>query len=639
MRTRRRLPLAAPAVAAALLLLATLDDRHVGRAPDERQVIRTAVALAETGQIGQARARDFTFTAPDGRSVSRFGMGMSLVEVPAALAAPWVERWRGPGTSQPLFLLPSVLLVLIAAVAAGRAARWLGAGPAGQRAAVILTAVGSPLGAYASTAFSEPLQAAALAVAFAAGVASAGAADGRRAVWLAAGAGAAAGMAVLAKSSLILPALAVLVPLAWSGGPRRSWRRVVAAATGAAPGLAVWAWFEIVRFGTVFGSYPGERFNHPVFDGLWRLAVGPNAGLLWFFPALGAAVWGGVLGWRSRDRHRRTVTGAPLLAFVVLWLMAAGWWAWHGVWGWGPRLLVPAVPLLSAVAAPVLSAWRAPWRYALISLSIALNLPGLLQHAVPVAAYTSNVTWPAVGREQADAVAAYARRQEPDGTWRISPDHVLSTVPSASPFLVFPWFAWAQCCAADAGAALAAPPWAAARPDLVPAERPLSAAARLALTGPPRARFWGRGFQATPDDAVYAAVYDDALTDQVIRLQQERRVADALALARDLVGLAPTGSNDALVLECHRLGGDRQAAWEYLHSLPMARRRYPAINVVLALFERDAGSAESARQLLGSVAAQFGPDAPLQRALSAPLATWPPDLPSMLAPPVFAAGQ
>ncbi len=55
------------AVLAVLLVLALLgDDRHVGLIADGRQMIRTAVALAETGEIGQATGRDFTLDRPGG---------------------------------------------------------------------------------------------------------------------------------------------------------------------------------------------------------------------------------------------------------------------------------------------------------------------------------------------------------------------------------------------------------------------------------------------------------------------------------------------------------------------------------------------------------------------------------------------
>ena len=164
---RRRVDwaLAGPVLGCLLLLALVGDDRHVGLIADGRQMIRTAVALVETGGIGQASGRDFTLDRPGGDAVSRFGMATSLLQVPAAWLAPRVEASRGAGSSQALFLLVPWLAVGLAAAAAGALARRLGGGPPEVAAAVLLASVASPLGSYALLEFSEPVQAAALALA------------------------------------------------------------------------------------------------------------------------------------------------------------------------------------------------------------------------------------------------------------------------------------------------------------------------------------------------------------------------------------------------------------------------------------------------------------------------------------------
>ncbi len=544
----RARPLFLPLALVTLVLVTTIDDRHVGRAADERQLIWTAVALAETGQLSQALEHDFTYLSPDGRAVSRFGIGMSLLEVPAAWLAPAVEGVMGAGSSQPLFLVAPMILVLAAAAFAGRAARALGANVAGQMTAVILVGLGSPFGTYAAAAFSEPLQGAALVAAYALALTSAAAADEAAAKRRACAAGFAVSWALLAKSSMIVVAPVMLLPLLSTGSMSERMRRASVALLGFVPGLALWVWVELLRFGRLFGSYPGEAMNHPVWDGIWRLVVGPNLGFIWFFPALTLAVWASAhrlmpRGWKDIGQIAPIIVGPAMLL-----VLAAGWWAWHGVWGWGPRLLVPAVPVLAAGAATVLQGWSRPLRGAFVAVSILFNAPGFLQHHVPVAAYISNLAWPAVPEKVAQSLASYARRIDADGAFRISPDHVLATVPQASQFIVFPWFFWANCCAAAGpAAALATPPWQAVRPDLIPVQSPMSEALLRAITGHPRARFWGRGFYPSANDARYAAVYDEALADQILRLQQLGDGASALALAEKLVRLAPFGSNDALV--------------------------------------------------------------------------------------------
>jgi len=65
------------------------------------------------------------------------------------------------------------------------------------------------------------------------------------------------------------------------------------------------------------------------------------------------------------------------------------WWAWHGGWSWGPRFLVPLLPL-SCLPLGLLPARRG-WRAALIvalALGAAVNALGVLTD--PVAPYTKH---------------------------------------------------------------------------------------------------------------------------------------------------------------------------------------------------------------------------------------------------------
>ena len=56
---------------------------------------------------------------------------------------------------------------------------------------------------------------------------------------------------------------------------------------------------------------------------------------------------------------------------------------------------------------------------------------------------------------------------------------------------------------------------------------------------------------------------------------------------------------------------------DWLTHLPLERRQHPAINIVLALWDRDEGKEEEARALLQSSAPSY-PGAPLQRAVGPP---------------------
>ncbi len=624
----------------AVALLLTMDDRYAGAIADGRQMTWTAIAIVETGEIGQARGRDFTWPRAQGDAVSRYGMAMSLAQVPAAWLAPRVEARLGPGSSQPLFLIVPFLCVCIGAWAAGRAATSLGAGAAGATAAVFLASLASPLGSYAALDLSEPLQAASLAVAFAFAIsATASGITRRRALVHSVVVGAAAGIAVLTKSSLLVVAPFAMLPLLAPGGVLSRAAGVGAALGGFSPPAALWLAFELTRFGQLGVSYGGESFTHPWTDGLWRLLVGPNRGFVLYYPALVLAVVAAVAAWRGGTVRKGVAVAGALGVFVGLLALAAPWWAWHGVWGWGPRLLVPALPVLAVSASLLLAGWPAWVRAAVVIVCILINLPGLVQNAAPVTVYATSCQWPTADDTFARSLARYARREDPPGTFRVAPDQVLETVPSASPFLVFPWFheATATTDVDEAARRLQPVPWASARPDITCGQDvPLDFVRRLLRR--PGWAMWGRSF--SPDAAFpgFPGVYNEGLLDQVVRAQQLGRAEQALDLAHRLVRLAPSGEADALVLESLRLLKRRSDAATYLSALPRERRSEPKINVVLALFERDAGNENAARALLGSVVVGMR-GLPVERMLTAPLAEWPPDLFSMTSSPTDQAGQ
>jgi len=241
--------------------------------------------------------------------------------------------------------------------------------------------------------------------------------------------------------------------------------------------------------------------------------------------------------------------------------------------------------------------------------------------------------WPSSATESA-RVPGFARREQ-NGRTLIPPDQILATVPVASPFVALPWFLHAsRGDGAHMAAGLNAPPWSRARPDIRP-QPPLSPDEAVAIARPPRWNFWGRGFSPGAQEHQVFAVYDAALVDQIMRAQQLRQRDRALELSRKLESLVPSGLADALLLESYRLLGRKPEAADWLTHLPMARRQHPAINVVLALWDRDDGKDAEARALLRSSAASYPAASPVQRALEAPLAAWPPDFASMTADPTL----
>ncbi|HQN06106.1 MAG TPA: hypothetical protein PLL76_11160 [Thermoanaerobaculia bacterium] len=607
------------AVTAALLLSA--DDRHAGKVSDGRQTIGTAVAIVETGELGIGKGAPRAF-GREADAVSRYGLGASLAQLPAAAFAPAVESAFGPGTSQPLFLLAPLAGVLLAAAAAGGIARLAGASTSLQGLAILLASLGGPLGSYATSDFSEALQAAALAGALLFAFGAAREDDPRASRRRAFAAGLAAGAALLVKSSLVAASPLLLLPLLAASALRG--RRLAAAAAGAILPVAAWAAFELHRFGRLFSGYEGEGFTHPLPEGLWRLLVGPNRGLVLFFPAaLLAAAGLARAARRPGDTPLRLAAAGSALAFLALLGTAAAWWAWHGVGGWGPRLLVPAVPLLAPWAALAAEGLGTGGRRAVAVLSVALNLPPLLVHPSLVDTYVANCRRAPLTPELEREVPALAVGPDDAGRPSVSPENVLAKEPLASPFLLYPWYAAASAPRSAEGRAerLARPPWYETRPGLGPRLVPFPPELADVVAPPLGWSFFGRALGRGIADPASFSVYLAALSEQVGRAHETGRLERGLELARKLARLDPGEGSDALLLESLRLLRRTEALRAAFASLPEERVSGPSVLVVRALAARDAGDLPLAARL-GEAVAPYFPGTALARDAARP-SSWP----------------
>jgi hypothetical protein len=644
--TKRRLLSPRIALAAVFVVLAgTMDDRFADRPSDSWQMLKTAIAITETGEIGQAAGPQAprALFRKEGDAVSRYGMGMSLVQVPAAFVAPWVEGALGPGRSGPLFLIAPLGLVLLAAWLSGRAARLLGAGKKGASVAILLTGLGSPLGSYAAWSLSEPLQAAALAGAFAGALAATKAASDRPAHLLAAASGFAAATAILAKSSLLAAAPFALLPLLAIRPRAARTGRIGAATAGFLLPGAAWLAFEVVRFGSPLTSYGGEGFTHPLLDGLWRLLIGPNKGLLFTFPAFAVALAAMAVAVRRASAPR--LEDLRLLAafagsavFGVLLVTSATWWAWHGVVGWGPRFLVPAIPILAAWAATLLEVSPDTLRRIFVGASVILNIPPLLVHPSLVEAYMGNMKPVPVGESDRAKWPETGLARGEGGAFLAPPGDILAEVPFAAGHVVYPWFFSLGFIGDDSALCrkLEAPPWISIRPDLGPRLVPIPPVVAREFVQPFRWRFLGRSLLEAPFRSAFEAdpIYLAGLADQVVRAQATGRLERALALAEKHAELARAAGVDPLLAESLRLLRRREALAELFERVRLqGGRMKPELMVVYALWARDLGEDGTARQAL-SLAASSGAFAGtrLEAAAASKPAAWPPDLRSMTAP-------
>ena len=620
MERKRTAALGALALAAAVLA-ATADERVFGLITDGQIMTRTAFSMVELGEIGIAQGHTVSVVRPSGDAVTRYGMGASLVRtLPVALAAPF-ERAFGVGASQTLFVLSQLLLVLLAAWAAGSLARSFGAGEAGARRAVLGAAVGSPLWAYAASDFSEPLQAAVVGAAFAAAMAARSPEAGRRSLAAAVGAGAFAGLAVLSKSVLVVLLPAVVVVAAWGLPLRAALGRAALVGAGWLPFFGAWLAFEYARFGGPFAGYEGEHFNHPVLDGLWRLTVGPNKGLLVYFP-LGLLAAFGLAKLFRRDRAAFAGV-AGFCCFVLV--STAAWWSWDGAAGWGPRLLVPILPLLAALAALGAASLPAAVFWVLFGLGAAVNAVGALQPDGPTTWYYMRLEPRVLTEEEAKGYARYATVRGAAGKLRLGPWFDVSNHAGLSQVRVSAWLLAKRLAGGDLRKALETPPWRTDVPGqklALRSEEAIPESALVFLTSPFRWPHLGMSLTRDPKAADTVLSYVDCLYDQALRGQDTGDGGRAVAFAERLLSSVPGPQSAVAMAEGLRIAGRREAFVAFVKETPRERKALPEFGVVLALFARDGGDEATARRILEMVL-RAAPRPEFQALAALPIGEWP----------------
>jgi hypothetical protein len=153
--------------------------------------------------------------------------------------------------------------------------------------------------------------------------------------------------------------------------------------------------YNVARFGSALETGYGDeatRLTTAPWVGLAGLLISPGKGILWYAPPLLLAI----VGWRALARRRCDVAGLALAVGAGPLLLASVYYQWHGGGSWGPRLLLPILPVALLGAGEVLERARRGMRSALVATGVVAVAGGLvvaLAALVPFDRYHSEV-WP-----------------------------------------------------------------------------------------------------------------------------------------------------------------------------------------------------------------------------------------------------
>jgi Dolichyl-phosphate-mannose-protein mannosyltransferase len=316
----------------------------------------------------------------DGRAYAKAGLGLPIAELPFVATGLLISKLAGLPEAHTLASVLSLLNPLVSAstaIVVYELCQTVGCSPVAALLTAIAYAFATFAWVYAGVDGTEPLQALCLAVSLLLLIRY----RSERHARLLSGSSVALACAIVTK-----PANAVLVPalglyaLSAVRARRLSWRETVPVLMRFAVPLALCvlflSWLNWFRFGSVLETgYEPHAFMNRFLGGIYGLVFSFNKGILFYAPPLVLAPVG---LWIMR-RSQRGEAMLIALASVTYICLFAKFYNWGGGWSWGPRYLMPIVPLLMMPVARAAATARV-WRYAGAGLFIA----GLLLNGVGV---------------------------------------------------------------------------------------------------------------------------------------------------------------------------------------------------------------------------------------------------------------
>ncbi len=353
------------ALATGLVLAGAFSGRGVTTA-DGAEVVSEALEILIAGSPapmppGGAKALQ---AFPAGARPSKYGLFPSLLPLPFAAAVWPLRRALSSESLDAAVSLTWAAGAGLSALAFLSLARRLKPSASPLWGPAFLA--GTFLWPYAAESFVEPWAAAALA--FAASKLLDDPAVSPRAGW--------AGGALWAAACLLKPVLWLTVPVAFLAialgrdGRRGGLRSIAAFILPVSGGLALALAVNLLRQGSLLEFGYGDEaalFTTDLLDGLQGLLARPGRSVFLFAPITLGALF---VFRRLSLPARLLLAGVPCLHLLVV----ARWWGWNGGSAWGPRHLLPVLPLLAAPAVLLPAAASG----ALLAIGVAVNVPGVL---------------------------------------------------------------------------------------------------------------------------------------------------------------------------------------------------------------------------------------------------------------------
>jgi len=186
------------------------------------------------------------------------------------------------------------------------------------------------------------------------------------------------GCAALTRSSVLLfiPIflLAGLAARPMTSLPVRTKEFLAFCAGGLLPGIA-FVLNAYLRFGSPLDNgYPPLNYATPFYEGVFGQFLSPGKGIFWYAPITIVALFAVRQAYLAQRRYMLTL-GLLLAVHLAVY---GRFEIWSGENAYGPRYMVPMLPLFIAVLAPVIDSGRQWTRSAMVAGAVGFIVPGLL---------------------------------------------------------------------------------------------------------------------------------------------------------------------------------------------------------------------------------------------------------------------
>lgn len=373
-------------------------------ASDTLYSLATAQSLIDHGRLDIPYAADYTLMSHNGKSYSKYGFGLPMYYIPLVAVSDALSRL----THLPRFDLAGFFIsfanipfALLTLVLFAKLLRLFKVSEVNILLSLLALGLGTLVWGYSGIDPSEEMQMGLLVLAVY------GAARGTPRAIVFGGIGFAWLFLVKVVYIVFFPIFLLYLitrPVTW----RHRIRNIVLFAFPLFLAGCFDASLNLIRFGNPFESGYGSEANRFLFSQLPqtvpRLLGSLDKGLFIFCPILIL----GLFGWKrfaSRHLSEALLCGSLIL---VNFFLSAAWWSWMGGWSWGPRLLVPLIPLWLLPAAFWLDRRQSKVYFSVfvvfLFISIIGQIPGVLVRDEEIHEIKANML---TAQEQRDAPSDY----------------------------------------------------------------------------------------------------------------------------------------------------------------------------------------------------------------------------------------